>query len=687
MISASSINSTPTTLRTGMTLVDVSGLNDSSHSVTVAADGTVRMVGLTSDGDRADYAVVSLTPDGQRDFSYHQDGINRLPAVTPVSDSSDLTVQPSGQILTSEILYDSGIYNLSIRALSGAPNDRPSELLTVAIPVQGAAPAYSSVQVLADGMLLASARSGTTLSLVRFDDQGALDQSFGDSGIATFILPKGMPVNPQTSLALQVNGDVLLAGYGYPGGTADFSLTRYHPDGTLDSSFGKGGTVTVDVAGGNDRARAVTQQADGKLLIAGSSDHGDTEVGDGNLNFSVVRLNADGSLDTTFGKGGKAIFDFEGGRDGAQTITVLDDGKILLTGAAYNAAGNADFAALRLNADGTLDTSFGDLADGLRRIDGQATDDLMVGTAADETLAGLAGDDLLDGAGGRDQLSGGEGSDVFRFTSRDDSYRTASERFSDHIVDFDPAQDVIDLAALGYSGLGDGYGDTLALRVDAQAHRTYLESFEADGNGRRFELAFDSDLSGQLDASNLLFSRSLLEGGVGSDSLFAGNLTGELLGQGGDDRLYGGLGDDILDGGAGRDMLFGSAGSDTYRFTSVSDSYRDTEHNFADRIAAFDLFTDRIDVSALGFTGLGSGHDGTLAVLVNSTGTTTYLKSFDANAEGERFEVSFRGDLSQTLSSDSFIFAAQDSALPEVELLGVARGYQDALQLLPDGQV
>jgi uncharacterized delta-60 repeat protein len=677
MLSASSTTTADTALRTGKTVVDVSGLNDASHSVAITGAGTVQMVGLTFDGDRADYAVVSLTPDGQRNFSYNQDGVNRLPAVMPVSDSSDLTTQPSGQILTSQILYDSGTYNLSILAL-GTPNDRPSELLSVAIPVQGAAPAYSSVQALADGMLLASARSDTSLSLVRFNDQGTLDPTFGHSGVATFALPDGMPVNTETSLALQANGDVLLAGYSYPRGTADFSLMRYHPDGTLDRSFGTDGTVTVDVADGDDRARAVTQQADGKLLIAGTSDKGDNEVGDGNLNFSVVRLNADGSLDTSFGDGGKAMFDFEGGRDGAQTINLLDDGKILLTGFAHNTAGSADFAALRLNADGTLDTSFGDLADGLRHLDGQATGDLIVGTADNEILAGLAGDDVLDGGTGRDQLSGGEGSDVFRFTSREDSYRTASESFSDHIMDFNPVQDALDLAALGYTGLGDGYGNTLALQVDAEAHRTYLKSFELDANGHRFELAFNGDLGGQLDAYNLLFAPSLLEGGNDSDSLFAGNLTSEILGKGGDDRLYGGLGNDLLEGGAGRDILFGSEGADTYRFTSLNDSYRDREENFSDRIVAFDVFTDRIDVSALGFTGLGNGHDGTLALAVNDNGTTTYLKSLDANAEGERFEVSFRGDLSQTLTGDAFVFAPLHSALPEVALLGVASGDQEA---------
>lgn len=676
MISASSITAQASTLRTGKTLVDVSGVNDSSHSVAVTDAGTLQLVGRTFGNDRMDYAVVSLMPDGQRDFSYNQDGINRLPAVVPVSDSGDLVAQPSGQVLTSQILHDSGTYSLSILALSGIPNTRPTELLSVAIPVQGAAPAYSSIQALENGMLLASARSDTSLSLVRFSAQGVVDQSFGQGGIAAFILPNGVRLDAETPLALQANGDVVLAGHSYPGGTADFSVTRYNPDGTLDSSFGGDGTVTVDVAGGNDRARTVMQQADGKLLIAGTSDYGDTEVGDGNLNFSVVRLNADGSLDTSFGNGGKALFDFEGGRDGVQTITLLDDGKILLTGSAQNTEGNADFAALRLNADGTLDTSFGDRVGDMRHIDGQDTRDLIVGTAADEVISGHAGTDLLDGGGGGDVLIGGQQSDVFRISSREDSYRTDSESFSVHIADYDMYRDSVDLSTLGFTGLGNGYGDTLALRIDQEANLTYLKSFEDDANGHRFELVFDNaNVSGLWATQGISFSRIRLDDGSYADDLFAGNLSSALFGHGGDDRIHGGLGSDLMDGGAGRDRMFGSAGVDTYRISAVHDSYRDENQTFSDRIIGFDVFDDRIDVSALGFTGLGNGHDGTLALVLNETRTTTYLKSLDANAAGERFEVSLRGDLSQTLTNDAFIFAQPDTPLAEAELLGVASQY------------
>lgn len=119
----------------------------------------------------------------------------------------------------------------------------------------------------------------------------------------------------------------------------------------MDTSFADHGIATVDFAGGDDFVLAMAIQADGKVLVAGSS-----ENGAGDQDFSLVRLNADGSLDRSFATGEKATFDFNGGADSAQTVSVLENDTILLTGGALNSHGDSDFAALRLNADGTLST-------------------------------------------------------------------------------------------------------------------------------------------------------------------------------------------------------------------------------------------------------------------------------------------------------------------------------------------
>ena len=143
-----------------------------------------------------------------------------------------------------------------------------------------------------------------------------------------------------------------------------------------------------------------------------------------------------------------------------------------------------------------------------------------------------------------------------------------------------------------------------------------------------------------------------------------------------DDAIVGGAGNDLLDGQQGRDLLTGGAGADTFRYESVSDSYRTVTTAHSDRITDFDPNTDTIDLSSMGLLGLGNGHDGTLAIRVNESGTRTYLKSFDANADGERFELIFDGDLGQTLNETNLLF--QHASLMGTEeadrLQGNARG-------------
>src|SRR5207248_10643108 len=118
--------------------------------------------------------------------------------------------------------------------------------------------------------------------------------------------------------------------------------------GTLDPSFGTGGKVIQ-----NDIPfEAVAVQTDGKVVAVGSRSN----------DFVVARYNTDGSLDTTFGTGGIKTIDFalgNGDDDFASDVAVQADGKIVVVGTASTAANGDDFAIARLNADGSLDTSFG----------------------------------------------------------------------------------------------------------------------------------------------------------------------------------------------------------------------------------------------------------------------------------------------------------------------------------------
>ncbi len=149
----------------------------------------------------------------------------------------------------------------------------------------------------------------------------------------------------------QSDGNIVVAGYSRVGSTDDFAVARYLPTGGLDPSFGTGGKVTTPIGTGTDRAHAVAIQSDGKILAAGYARIGSTD------DFAVVRYDTDGILDTSFGTGGKLTVAFGTGADLAYSMALQSDGKIVIGGSATYST--VDFAMMRCLADGTLDPDFG----------------------------------------------------------------------------------------------------------------------------------------------------------------------------------------------------------------------------------------------------------------------------------------------------------------------------------------
>lgn len=290
---------------------------------------------------------------------------------------------------------------------------------------------------------------------------------------------------------------------------------------------------------------------------------------------------------------------------------------------------------------------------------GSNANEIFYGAAGNDVINGGAGDDILVGGAGVDKLTGGAGADTFRFASQSDSYRNATTSFDDTITDFDVTQDKIDLADLGFTGLGNGRGGTLQVSYNASTDRTYIKDYDADASGNRFELILNGNLTSTLTADNFIFNRTVT-GTSGNDSLTGTGAADTLLGLAGNDSLVGGAGDDRLDGGAGQDTLSGGTGADTFVFSDRMDSYRNYNAggaNLGDLITDFDATTDKIDVSALGFTGLRDGKDNTLYLVLNDAGTKTYIKSLNADANGNRFEVALDGNYIDKLTSANFVFA------------------------------
>ena len=317
------------------------------------------------------------------------------------------------------------------------------------------------------------------------------------------------------------------------------------------------------------------------------------------------------------------------------------------------------------------------------QLQGTTADDVLIGGAGRDTLLGDGGADRLLGGSGGDFLTGGAGADTFVYTSVNDSLRNdASGSYAqrDLIVDFNSnGHDRIDLTALNFTGLGNGYDGTLKVVLNLAGDRTALKSLEPDADGNRFELLLNGNHLYDLTATNVLFanpddtrsdsSQPLtsvnVSGTAGVDNLYGDWGNDTLFGLAGDDVLAGSVGDDLLVGGAGSDRLTGGSGADTFRYDLVSDSYAGA----SDLITDFTTGRDTLDVSALGFTGLGDGSDGTLKVSYNAGNDRTYVRSNEADSAGQKFQVTLAGDYSHTLTDDQFVFSAGNPA--EIQIVGV----------------
>lgn len=521
--------------------------------------------------------------------------------------------------------------------------------------------------------------------------------------------------------------------------------TVFH--GTDSGAFSNHLGVVVTGTPSGDLLRA--DPAANTLLYGGAGD--DRLIGDAYDD----QLYAGAGIDRLTGGAGADTFRYTNASDSVRGATDLitdfqpGEDRLDLASLGFSGLGNGHDGTLRLIYNASLDRTYlrsldansdgqyfqlalaGDYQTRLHASDfetliqGTSGADGLTGSTAGETLLGLAGPDNLSGGGGADyliggagvdRLTGGAGADTFVFQAVTDSYRNPElgVQATDTITDFDYDTDVLDLSALGFKSLGDGHDGTLTYSLNGASQSITLESLDADGNGNFFRLVLenqtyinnaairfgdpiathfnqqpasyddyyiDSPTAGNdtivgyfsddrltgLAGNDTLRGQAgndTLEGNAGADNLDGGSGNDILVGGTGSDVLNGGAGDDRLTGGAGADQLTGGSGADIFRFTSSIDSLRGA----SDLITDFSASRDLIDVSALGYTGLGNGHDGTLKVSYSAAADRTYIKDFTSTEDGLRFEIALSGDRSHDLSADQFVFA---HPTPELTLLGV----------------
>ena len=210
-----------------------------------------------------------------------------------------------------------------------------------------------AIAVQPDGKIIAVGQTGSSgsynVGVVRYNEDGSNDNTFGTSGMV--IISATTTNDYALDIVIQPDGKIVLGGYIYSssGSTTDVLVIRLNANGTPDNTFGTDGIVITNF-GTDEVTEAIVLQDDGKILLAGY--HNDR--------FMLLRYTTNGTLDNTFGTGGKATANVGIGMCFGQDLVIQSDGKIIVGGLGFNEVANYAFSLARFNTDGTLDNSFAD---------------------------------------------------------------------------------------------------------------------------------------------------------------------------------------------------------------------------------------------------------------------------------------------------------------------------------------
>lgn len=396
----------PTFGTAGVALVGSGSSHAYLHAFVVQEDGRIVAAGSNSDG----CAVARFSADGAVDASFGTGGLQVLNWGLGRNSCSAIVLQPDGRIVVAGFFGNVGTEDAAFARLT------PTGALDASFGAGGKTtwaqgPGDDRIEDLAlqsNGRIVGAgwhhSAANRDATAVRLTSSGAPDASFGSGGLATVSFQGGN--DEALAVAIQLDGRVVIAGCtdtaANAGGcrtplhapnpgrsNSDFAIARLLTDGTPDPAFGAAGKVITPMGVSHDTVFGLALQADGKLVAFGK---GETSSG------LVARYLSDGALDPAFGTAGRLIRVFSGSDSGFYAGAITADGHIVAVGDSY--AGFTQTVVVRLNVDGTSDTTFGG---GSGQIDVD-TSGTATGPSDGETVAFQSGGRIVVGGSA---LSGG----------------------------------------------------------------------------------------------------------------------------------------------------------------------------------------------------------------------------------------------------------------------------------------
>ncbi|MBC8124370.1 MAG: hypothetical protein H7X70_01430 [Candidatus Kapabacteria bacterium] len=266
----------------GTVLTNIGAKGDQGHAVAIQSDGKIVVAGNYDNGTNSDIVLVRYTENGKLDSSFHNDGIVTT-GVGPAGEiARSVAVQSDGKILITGYSYTpkSFAYEFVIvrYAMDGSLDSSFGINGIVTTDIVSQNDYGESIVVLNNGKIIVGGYSFSgNLSVAQYDSSGRLDPLFGVDGKVT--LPFGCMYQNDYSIAMQTNGKILLCGYStLRSANSDFAMARFTDRGLLDPTFGVGGVITTPIGIADDVATAVAIQKDGKIILAGTSFDGTSNV-------------------------------------------------------------------------------------------------------------------------------------------------------------------------------------------------------------------------------------------------------------------------------------------------------------------------------------------------------------------------------------------------------------------------
>jgi uncharacterized delta-60 repeat protein len=314
----------------GRATADLGG-TDYAFDVAIADDGKIVVAGERDLSDHSQFAVARFGPGGVLDNSFSGDGRAFVDFGTKFQGANALAIGPGGKILIGGFTSNgnTGRWAMARFLPDGTLDPGFGGDGKVTTNLSNTEEQIEDLVVAPGGAITAAGYAEVGLvprfAVAHYGSGGKLDPHFGSDGKNLIDVSRGTDI--AYGIAQRSDGGFILVGYASHAGGNDWGMVAVTPQGRIDTTFGDGGHVITAFGPAFEYAYGVAIQPNGRIVVVGRASRASAE-------FCVIRYKAGGSPDLAFGAQGKTFTDFFGGDDTARGVALQTNGKIVVAGEA-----------------------------------------------------------------------------------------------------------------------------------------------------------------------------------------------------------------------------------------------------------------------------------------------------------------------------------------------------------------